>query len=90
MTKLKSQTWFQRPRISRLANVLYPQLADEPTRREMAALAANEKKKPPQVSDDARRGCLSPMTFAEQQRAAAAKQNEFGEPAWCSAQNEGD
>jgi hypothetical protein len=64
MTKLRNQTWHQRPKISRLANILYPAHADNETREEMAKLAANERKKPPQpqkLLSDAERGCVSPL-----------------------------
>jgi len=37
---------------SRLASILHPARADEPTHREMATLAANEKKKAPTPSVD--------------------------------------
>ena len=43
--------WFKRPRMSRLAAVMYPHLTDQNTRDQMAALAKNEGKKPPQGSN---------------------------------------
>jgi hypothetical protein len=50
MTKLRDdqQEWFKRPRLSRLACVMYPHLTDQNTRDQMAALAKNEGKRPPQ------------------------------------------
>jgi len=48
MAQLKRDTWNKRTRMSRLASVLYPHLADEETRREMKALARREGKRAPQ------------------------------------------
>jgi hypothetical protein len=56
--------WAGRTRISKLASVLYPGLADEDTRRQMAELARGEGKKPPAVRPllhDHTRGCVSPL-----------------------------
>jgi hypothetical protein len=39
--------WHSRSRIERLAAVMYPHLTDAATQREMAQLAANERKKSP-------------------------------------------
>jgi hypothetical protein len=39
--------WHSKPRIERLAAVMYPHLTDAATQREMAQLAANEQKKSP-------------------------------------------
>jgi hypothetical protein len=64
MTKLRNQTWHQRPKISRLANILYPAHADEETRKEMAKLAATEGKRSPYQApllDDRTRGATSPL-----------------------------
>ena len=64
MAKLRNQTWHQRPKIHRLAQILYPAHADEETRKEMAELAANERKRAPQSAkllSDAERGCVSPL-----------------------------
>jgi hypothetical protein len=49
MTKLKDDQslWHKRPRLSRLACVMYPHLTDQNTRDQMAALAKNEGKRPP-------------------------------------------
>ena len=41
---MKSVDWHSRSRTERLANVMYPALADEPTKRQMLDLAANEGK----------------------------------------------
>jgi hypothetical protein len=38
--------WSSRTRLSKLASVLYPGLADEDTRRQMAELARGEGKRP--------------------------------------------
>jgi hypothetical protein len=64
MAKLRKQSWHERPRLSRLANVLYPNLADAETKAEMERIAANEKKKPPHQTpllSDAERGACSPL-----------------------------
>jgi hypothetical protein len=45
--KADQSDWFKRPRMSRLAAVMYPHLTDQNTRDQMAALAKNEGKKPP-------------------------------------------
>jgi hypothetical protein len=58
------QDWWSRPRLSRLASVLYPQHADEATRREMSEIARGEGKRPPASQPllaDAQRGCQSPL-----------------------------
>jgi hypothetical protein len=39
--------WHQRPRAERLAAVMYPDLTDAETQREMAQLARNEGRRPP-------------------------------------------
>jgi hypothetical protein len=51
LPKLKADQseWFKRPRLSRLACVMYPHLTDQNTRDQMAALAKNEGKRPPQA-----------------------------------------
>lgn len=63
MTKLKNQGWFEQPRQSLLANVLYPHLADDTTRREMTSILAREGKKlPPRgLVDERKRGAVSPL-----------------------------
>ena len=64
MTKLRDQSWHQRPRMSRLANILYPAHAGEDTRQEMERLAANEGKRAPQPTNllsDQERGPVSPL-----------------------------
>jgi hypothetical protein len=40
-------TWHSRPRMSRLANVMYAHLSDPDTQKEMAQIAKNEGKRPP-------------------------------------------
>lgn len=44
---MKKEIWHQRPRMSRLANILYPALAPKEVQEEMKALAANERKTDP-------------------------------------------
>jgi hypothetical protein len=64
MTTTKRETWHQRPRSSRLANVLYPSHADAAVRQEMSMLAGNERKKPPQgpkLLGDRERGACSQL-----------------------------
>jgi hypothetical protein len=46
-TKMKQPVWHQRPRIERLAAILYPGLADDQARRDMNYFAALEKKQSP-------------------------------------------
>ena len=41
---MRKEDWHSRPRLERLANVMYPGLADDATRKEMLSLAANEGK----------------------------------------------
>ena len=50
MTKLKDEslTWYKRPRSSRLASVLWPDLTTPEVRKEMEAICRAEGKKPPQ------------------------------------------
>jgi hypothetical protein len=43
--KLRNQTWHQLPRSSRLANLMYPGLADEQTKRNMLDVAQQEGKR---------------------------------------------
>jgi hypothetical protein len=47
MTKMKPVAWHQRPRSNRLASILYPGLADEQAKRDMAYYAAQEGKQSP-------------------------------------------
>jgi hypothetical protein len=47
MTKLQTETWFQRPRSSRLASVLWPDLTTPEVRKEMNDIAKAEGKRPP-------------------------------------------
>jgi hypothetical protein len=47
MAKLKNVAWHDRPRIERLAAVMYPQLADEQAQREMAYYSRLEGKQSP-------------------------------------------
>ena len=63
--------WDKRDRFSKLANVLYPHMADKGTRTEMEQLARNEGKKlsDPKLLKDHQRGCMSPLGgVAVQQR----------------------
>jgi hypothetical protein len=46
-TKMKPQAWHQRPRMNRLASVLYPSLADPQAQREMEYYAKSEGKLSP-------------------------------------------
>jgi hypothetical protein len=48
MTKLKEEGWFQKPRSSRLASVLWPHLTSPETRKQMEEIARGEGKRPPQ------------------------------------------
>jgi hypothetical protein len=62
--KLREQSWHERTRMQRLASVLFPGLADEDTRRQMAELARGEGKRPPATQPllaDHTRGCQSPL-----------------------------
>ena len=63
--KMKTRgDWWTRPRLSRLASILYPQLADEGTRQEMNEIAARERKRPPATQPllhDHTRGSESPL-----------------------------
>ena len=44
MTKMRQEKWHDRPRLERLAQVLYPHLADQATQKEMLDSAAVEQK----------------------------------------------
>ena len=58
------KNWSERTRMSKLASVLYPGLADEDTRRQMTELARGEGKRPPATQpllSDHARGCISPL-----------------------------
>jgi hypothetical protein len=60
----RDDDWHGRTRMQKLAAVAYPGLTTENTRKQMAALSANERKKPPFASPllaDARRGATSPL-----------------------------
>jgi hypothetical protein len=50
LPKLKADQneWFKKPRMSRLASVMYPHLCDESTRKQMNDICRAEGKKPPQ------------------------------------------
>ena len=47
MTKMKPIAWHERPRMNRLASVMYPGLADEQAKREMDYYAKQEGKRSP-------------------------------------------
>ncbi len=56
--------WDRRTRHSKIASVLYPNLASQTTQVEMQALAKNERKAAPSraaLLADAVRGCVSPL-----------------------------
>ena len=56
--------WHSRKRIEKLAAIAYPGLTTESTRKQMAALAANERKRPPTAApllSDRTRGAVSPL-----------------------------
>jgi hypothetical protein len=64
MAKLKDLPWHKLPRNERSAAVLYPNQAEETRRREMAALAKNERKQAPRqekLLSDKERGPVSPL-----------------------------
>jgi hypothetical protein len=64
MARLRKESWHERPRMSRLSSVLYPHMTDQETQDQMAKLAANEKRKPPEpptLLDDRTRGAVSPL-----------------------------
>jgi hypothetical protein len=46
-TKMKPVTWHQRPRMNRIAAIMYPSLADEQAQREMEYYARQEGKRSP-------------------------------------------
>jgi hypothetical protein len=61
---MATNDWSSRTRLSKLASVLYPGLADEDTRRQMTELARGEGKRPPAqqpLLSDAERGAVSPL-----------------------------
>lgn len=62
-SKLKRDKWHDRPRSSRLANVMFPHLADKETRAEMEGFARNEGKRlpDPKLLKDPERGSISPL-----------------------------
>jgi len=45
--KTKPVAWHERPRINRLASILYPSLADDQAKRDMEFYAAQEGKRSP-------------------------------------------
>jgi hypothetical protein len=51
MTKMKSVEWMDRPRMNRLASVMYPNLADDEAKRDMANLSRQEGKLSPLQRD---------------------------------------
>ena len=56
--------WHKRTRNQRLSAVLYPNLTDQDTRRQMQSLSANEGKRPPSAQallPEHKRGSLSPL-----------------------------
>ena len=62
MTTTKRETWHQRPKSSRLANIMYPGHAEAAVRQEMNGLAWNERKRGPQAPtllSDQKRGAVS-------------------------------
>jgi hypothetical protein len=59
-----SDEWSRRTRQSKLASVMYPNLASQTTRNDMSKLAKNEAKRAPAASpllDHHTRGSLSPL-----------------------------
>jgi hypothetical protein len=61
---MRDDEWSRRSRFSKLSSVLYPHLASEKCRAEMAERARNEGKaapKPAVLLDDQTRGCMSPL-----------------------------
>jgi hypothetical protein len=69
-TKLKKLNWHQRDRASRLANVMFPHLADKETQTEMQGYADRERKRLsyPTLLNNHHRGCVSPLGGAAQPR----------------------
>jgi hypothetical protein len=64
MAKLKQLSWHQRTRTERAANVMFPHLSDEETKKQMATLSRNENKQAPsgaKLLSDKERGFLSPL-----------------------------
>jgi len=58
------QDWHSQPRASRIANVLFPNLASEAVQKEMKSLAATERKHAPagpKLLTNADRGACSPL-----------------------------
>jgi hypothetical protein len=61
---MRTDDWSSRTRLSKLASVLYPHLADEATRKQMIELARGEGKRPPAqqpLLSDHERGVVSPL-----------------------------
>ena len=46
-TRMKPVSWHERPRMNRLASILYPELADDQAKREMAFYSKQERKLSP-------------------------------------------
>ena len=46
-TKMKIPSWQERPRMNRLASIMYPSLADDQARRDMDYLSKQEGKRSP-------------------------------------------
>jgi hypothetical protein len=47
MVKMKPVSWHERPRINRIASILYPHLADDQAKRDMEYYARQEGKRSP-------------------------------------------
>jgi hypothetical protein len=61
---MRKPGWDGTTRSQKLVAIAYPTLTNEETRREMAALSANERKRPPAASPliaDNKRGAVSPL-----------------------------
>ena len=46
-TRMKPERWHDRPRMNRLASVMYPELADDAAKTDMAYYARQEGKRSP-------------------------------------------
>jgi hypothetical protein len=46
-TKMRPVSWHQRPRMNRLASIIYPSLADDQAKRDMAYYSRLEGKRSP-------------------------------------------
>jgi hypothetical protein len=61
---MRGDKWSDKTRSEKLANILYPSLANEATRKEMTQLSANEGKKAPTATPllpDHKRAHVSPL-----------------------------